>query len=85
MITATPHNALVSGFKRSEDGSGYIVRLRETAGRTTQAQLRLPALGDCQRAYRANGVEETQAELQFHDQRVSLELQPWEVATLKLE
>ncbi len=39
------HNAILSGLKQAEDSEGTIVRLFETAGRETEAEVRLsPAL-----------------------------------------
>lgn len=39
-----PENVLLTVFKRAEDGSGYVLRLLETAGAQTEARLTLPFL-----------------------------------------
>jgi hypothetical protein len=85
MISANPDNVVVSGFKRSEDGKGYVARLRETSGRATSASLKIPALKNSKKAYLANGVEDIEKELPLRNQAVTVDLKPWDVVTLKFE
>ena len=45
LVEVLTHNALLSGLKQAEDSEAIIVRLFETAGRDTEAEVRLsPAL-----------------------------------------
>ena len=85
MVAAAPANILVSGFKRSEDGQGYIVRLREMEGRPTQATLRLPALAEIKKATLANGVEDPLTPLPLKDGAITLRLKPHDHVTIKVE
>lgn len=85
MISVTPEDVIISGFKRSEDAAGYIVRLREMNGHPTTASLKIPALRTIKRACLANGVEDTVKELAVLDEIVSVPLEPWDVVTLKIE
>ena len=50
-------NAQVSAFKKAEDGNGYILRLRENAGRDGSAGLRSPVF-PLAHAFLTDGVEE---------------------------
>ena len=84
MVNVGPANVIVSGFKRSEDGEGYIVRLREMSGQSTMANLRVPALRKLSGAHRANGVEVVEAELPVKDGAIPVQLGAWDVATVKV-
>ena len=85
MVTAAPDGVLVSAFKRSEDGRGYVVRLRETSGQATTATLRVPALHEIRGAWLTDGVEDVLAELPVAGGAIPVALDPWEVVTVKLE
>ena len=80
-----PEHIVVSAFKRSEDGKGYVARLRETEGRATRSILRVPSLNGCRNAYLANGVEDIEKPLRLRGNVVELELQPWDIVTVKFE
>lgn len=49
-------------FKQAEDGDGYILRLREVAGRSGETEVRFPLLR-IDEAYLCNGVEAVQHKL----------------------
>jgi len=61
MTLDTPKLEFVT-LKQSEDGRGYILRLKEVAGRAGEAELGFPLLR-IDRAYLSNGVEAIQREL----------------------
>jgi alpha-mannosidase len=44
-MTVEPDNVSVPALKRAEDGSGWVARVIETAGRPTQAMLTIEGLG----------------------------------------
>ena len=85
MISAAPDNVIVSAFKRSEDGNGYIARLREMGGKATKATLHVPALVGATDAYLATGVEDVLAELSLQNDAVAVDLKPWDVVTIRIE
>ncbi|MBI1786369.1 MAG: hypothetical protein HYR60_02310 [Acidobacteria bacterium] len=76
-------HAQVSAFKEAEDGRGYILRLRETAGRPGQARLASPIF-PLAAAHLANGVEEDRAALPVEDNRIDIPLQPRAFTTVRL-
>jgi len=49
-------------LKQAEDGKGYILRLREVAGRAEETEVRFPLLR-IDKAYLCNGVEAVLREL----------------------
>ena len=77
-------NVLLTTIKRAEDGHGVIVRLIESDGKDTTVTLTLPHVG-IQRAWRTNPVEENQARLGFADQRLTIRIPAFGIATLRLE
>jgi alpha-mannosidase len=85
MISAEPDNVFVSAFKRSEDGKGYIARLREMSGKATRATLHVPALAGAKDAFLATGVEDVVKELSLQNHAVAVDLGPWDVVTVRIE
>ncbi len=85
LISAVPENVIVSAFKRSEDGKGYIARLREMSGTATRATLHVPSVGDAKHAFLANGVEDTLEKISLQDNAVAVDLGPWDVVTVRIE
>jgi hypothetical protein len=85
MVFADPDNVIVSAFKRAEDGKGYIVRLREMSGKATPATLHVPALKGAKSAFLANGVEDVLEQITLRNDVVTVDLNPWDVATVKIE
>ena len=77
-------NAQVTAFKQAEDGKGYVVRVRETAGSQGVARLSSPvfAIGG---ASLANGVEDTRQVLAVNGGQVEIPLRPWQFTTVRLE
>jgi alpha-mannosidase len=72
---------LIGCLKMAHDGSGRIVRLYESAGRT--AEIALVGLEGA-RAWETDIVEERMRELEVKDGRLRLTFRPWQVRTLLL-
>ncbi len=85
MISVDPESVIVSAFKRSEDGKGYIARLREMSGTATRATLHVPALSGARDAYLATGVEDILEKLTWQNNAVTVDLAPWDVVTIRIE
>jgi len=62
LMTLEAPNLEFVTFKQAEDGDGYILRLREVAGRSGETEVRLPLLR-IDEAYLCNGVEAVQHKL----------------------
>ncbi len=84
MIKVSPENIIVSGFKCAESGDGYIVRLREMSGNSTNAQLEVPALKNISNAMLCNGVEDELKALPVVNKTLSIDLKPWDIVTIKV-
>lgn len=81
-LTGT-RNAQFSTFKRAEDGDGYILRLRETAGLDGVVRLRSP-LFRVARAFVTDGVEENQSALPMETGAVAIPLKANRFTTVRL-
>jgi hypothetical protein len=77
------NNAQWSAFKQAEDGGGYILRLRETAGRDGLVRLRSP-LFRIVRAFLTNGVEENRTPLAVKSGVVEVPLNANSFTTVRL-
>lgn len=76
-------NAQVSAFKQAEDGNGYILRLRENAGRDGSATLRSPVFPLAQ-AFLTDGVEENRAPLAVNAGGIRIPLKRNRFSTVRL-
>jgi hypothetical protein len=76
-------NAQVTAFKPAEDGNGYILRLRETAGQKGVARLKSPIF-PLAAAWRTNGLEDNLSPLAVTTNGVAVPLQPRAFSTLRL-
>jgi hypothetical protein len=76
-------HAQVTGFKLADDGPGYILRLRETAGRKGVARLRSPVLS-LAAAWRADGIEDNLDPLAVADRSTEIPLEAHGVSTVRL-
>jgi len=76
-------NVTVENWKLAEDGDGTVVRLLETGGAATVAQLTLP-LFRIERVWLANAAEENQEEVKVNRHSVELDLKPHEALTLRI-
>lgn len=76
-------NAEFSTFKRAEDGNGYILRLRETAGVDGVVRLRSP-LFRILRAFVTDGVEENQSPLPVKAEAIEIPLKTNRFSSVRL-
>lgn len=77
-------HAQVTAFKAAEDGNGFILRLRETAGREGVAGLKSP-LFPLASASLCNGVEDITAPLGLKGGGATdIPLKPWQFSTVRL-
>jgi alpha-mannosidase len=75
-------NAIIETVKWAEDGNGLIVRLYES--QRMRGPVTLHAGFDIQAAFITNLLEETQNQLPVADRQVKLDLQPFQIVTLRL-
>ncbi len=75
-------NIVVETIKRAEDGHGFIVRLYET--RRRRGEITLTTGFPLAEVYRANLLEEAQAQLTPQNNQVTLFVKPHEIVTLRL-
>ena len=78
-----PGNVVLLTLKRAEDGDGYIVRLIETEGKESEAEVKVPCLSIL-RAFETNLVEENQQPLPCARHAVKTILKPFAIATIRL-
>lgn len=84
MLSVDTANAVVEVVKEADDGSGaLVVRLYESWGRRGPVTVRAP--WPIQRASLTDLLERPLAEIPIHGAEVTLEMTPFEIATLKLE
>ena len=83
-LTLDAPNLQMVTFKEAEDGVGYIVRLREVAGKFGEAELRLPTFR-VKEAYLCNGVEDDKAKLSSTTTSVKVPYQPNRFITVRLK
>jgi alpha-mannosidase len=83
-LTLEAANLQMVTFKAAEDQDGYILRLRETAGRTGEAKIKFPALR-VQAAQLCNGVEENQQKLAVANNGVTVPFKPNQFITVRLK
>ena len=73
---------VIETVKRAEDGDGVIVRLYEA--RRTRSQVTLTSAFPLASAWRANILEENQAELAVDGNSVTFPVKPYEIVTLRM-
>ena len=78
-----PENVTLQALKRAEDGNGLVIRLRETEGAGCRATI-TPGLMKMTRAWLTNVVEENVRELVMESGAVRVDVQPWEVVTVRV-
>jgi alpha-mannosidase len=84
LLTLEAPNLEFVTFKKAEDGKGYILRLKEVAGRTGEAEVSFPLLR-IDKAYLCNGVEAVLRELQSTQTSVSVPYDANRYITVRLE
>jgi len=76
-------NAQMSTFKQAEDHDGYILRIRENAGRSGVVRLRSP-LFRIDRAFLTDGVEENRTSLPVKSGGLEIPMEPHRFSTVRL-
>ncbi len=84
LMTLEAPNLEFVTFKQAEDGKGYVLRLREVAGRTGEAEVSFPSLR-IDKAYLCSGVEAVLRELPSTQTSVSVPYDANRYITLRLE
>jgi alpha-mannosidase len=88
--SVSPANVILSAMKKTEDGNGVILRIYESAGQKTTATVTLPTDG----SHIAPGavtvvnlMEKPDGDktLPVKDGKVTVELGPWEILTLRVD
>jgi alpha-mannosidase len=82
LLSVDRPNVVIETVKRAEDGRGVIVRLYES--QRQRGPVTLTAGFELGAAWRTNLLEENQAALVAADNRVTLFVRPFEIATLRL-
>jgi len=77
-----PDNLIITALKKAEQGNAVILRFFEAIGEQCQAVLRLPS--QIKAAKVANLLEEEESELTVNKNRLTMEVGPFEIVTLKL-
>jgi hypothetical protein len=85
-VSVSAPNVSISTIKLAEwNGDGFIVRMNETAGRTTDAVLKLPFFGPLTDASETTLTEtDLGRPLQLADQAIAVSLPPYGVKTLRV-
>ncbi|MBA7632244.1 Mannosylglycerate hydrolase [subsurface metagenome] len=78
----SPDNLILSALKKAEDSDEVILRLFETAGEATKAEIKF--FQGIKRATSANLLEEEEQELAVEGNKLTLEVKSFEIVTLKL-
>jgi len=78
-----PNNLVLSALKKAEDSDDVILRFFETEGRATSGEIKL--FRDIKRAAIVDLLEREEKELCTYDNSLELEVNPFEIVTLKLK
>jgi alpha-mannosidase len=89
-VEVAPANVVLTSMKKTEDGNGVILRVYEATGQKTTATLTLPTDGTGLlpgAVKEVNLMEQDGGEkpLAVKDGKVSVELGPWEIQTLRVD
>jgi alpha-mannosidase len=77
-----PDNLIVSALKKAEDEEAIIVRFFETKGEKCKAVLSLPSCISSAKA--VNLLEEDESDVSISDNKITMEVKPFEIVSLKL-
>lgn len=77
-----PDNLIISALKRAEKEDAIILRFFETEGEKSQGVLVLPT--QIKKAMSVNLLEQEDVELQIKNNRLEMDVGPFEIVTLKL-
>lgn len=82
LATATPANVVIDTIKPAEDGEGWVVRLYESHGSATEAQLRFGVA--VTEVRHSNTLEDRLEPLSLLDGACAVSLRPWRILTLRV-
>jgi len=83
-LEISPDNVILSALKKADEGGGAILRFFETTGDITKARIKL--FRNIKRAVLTNMLEEEEQNLSVQDSKeMTIEMQPFEIVTVKLE
>jgi alpha-mannosidase len=74
-------NIQFSAFKRSLDGIGYVLRVFENQGKSTEVKISIP---DFETAFLSDLDEKTGVKLEISKKSISIDVKPYKVVTIKL-
>ncbi|MHA1266149.1 MAG: alpha-mannosidase [Candidatus Helarchaeota archaeon] len=83
-FSITPHNVLLSAFKRSEDDPihSFVLRLYEIAGRESTCEVKFAPLFSIDSAFETNLLELTPQKIQSKEHSLHFSIKPYEIKTL---
>jgi alpha-mannosidase len=81
-FTLEPDNLIISALKKDEDEDAVILRFYETKGERCSASLQMPSQIKAARC--VNLLEEDVSELKIENGKLKMEVNPFEIITLKL-
>jgi alpha-mannosidase len=82
LVKAEPANIVIDTIKPAEDGEGFVVRLYESHGSTTEAKLSFGV--PVKSAIMSNTLEDRFAPLPVEDNAIPLSLRPFQIATIRI-
>lgn len=78
-------NVIIQCFKPAEYGEGFIIRLREMNGESTDVGLRAPVFSDgIDKAWLCNGVEEKKRLLQVQEGNIEVPVKAYGISTVRV-
>lgn len=81
-VSVSADNILLEAFKKSEDGTGYILRLSEKKGRGSKAEVSL--FKKVSKVYECSMIERNEVCFAADTDKICLQMTPFEVKTFKL-
>ncbi len=81
-LKISPDNLILSALKKAENSDEVILRFFETKGEATKAKIEF--FREIKRAALVNLLEREEQELAVEDNKLKLEVKPFEIVTLKL-
>jgi alpha-mannosidase len=82
-VSVLPPNVIIETVKQAEDGEGVILRLYESQRKQCRAQLHFPF--KVTGAWLTDLLEDKKDRLEWLDRAVTLELKPYQIATLRVQ
>ena len=81
-FTLEPDNLIISALKKAEGEDSVVLRFYESKGENCRALLQMP--GNIKAAKCVNLLEQDELEVRVEDGKVEMDVQPFEIVTLKL-